>query len=551
MTAASLPDAPGSPRRPARNSSPGRSRGGASSIATATLAIFGVAVVAATVFNLRTLFYDFGVREITIRDHRQPDTPGRRFDHILLEHINSFEYIKSFDPVLRLGAARSRIGALKIDRCEVRQGEFYKFMQWRKRHRDKPISAPAQPRTWTYRSNSRQHAISGRLEAPANGVTYYDAYAYCRAVGGRLPFNDEWVAAASGTDGRLYPWGDEFNEFDWPYLDPLLNAAQRCGLHRETDTPDGIRNLGGVVSEWTQNREAPLKPTIHGGNAYNQPREIYSLNPFHRYAPPEYRSPYVGFRCVYEKPVKKTPWKTALHTVAIKPGDYETGIPRDVRLPSLLTNLPRDRIYLLERLFRNNPQQGDKTLFVMEREVTRKQYAGFLLDPLVHLGLYADKNEPRNHDYHPADWQRQTEQPDLPVANVDWWAAHAFATWAGGRLPTADEWVAAASSQGRNIYPWGNTFVEGNAITGAAKLTSPKAAGSAASDTTADSLLDMGGNVSEWTQSTDVTDGGYIIVVKGGNYLLPGEETTRIDFKNTVPPNHHSPTIGLRVVFDR
>ena len=520
-------------------------------VATAALAVLFFAIIATATFSLRTLFYDFGTHKVEIHPPGGKDTSGTRFDRALLDHIGVFEYIESFDHVLRSQTVPAAIEkTLWMDRCEVRQGDFYRFMQWHKHHMHKPISAPSQPRNWTYRSNNLQHAISGRLEAPANGVTYYDAHAYCRAVGGRLPFGEEWIAAASGRGGRLYPWGNEFNGLDWPYIDPLLNATQRCGLHKETATPDGIRNMGGAVSEWTRNRNSPLTPTIHGGNAYNQPREIYSLNRLYRYAPPEYRSPYVGFRCVYNKPIEKTPWKTPIQTAAIKPGEYETGIPSDARLPSLLTNLPRDKIHLLKQLFQGKQQKKGKTLFVMAHEVTRRQYADFLRDPLVHFGLYADRNEPKDQNYRPPDWAHQIEEPDLPVVNVDWWSAHAFAAWAGGRLPTASEWIAAASSRGRNIYPWGNEFIDGKAVSGEQRLTSTRPVGAAGGDITPDGLLDMGGNASEWTKSTDVAHGSYIIVVKGGNYLLPGKETTRIDFKNTVPPNHRSSAIGLRVVFD-
>ena len=537
--------------RPASRN-PNGPRRGAPRAATAVLAALFIAIIAVTAFSLRTLFYDFGARKVEIRSGDQQDTPGTRLDRALLDQIDAFGYIDSFDHVLKTKAASIRVKTpLHVDRCEVRQGDFYKFMHWQRRNKNKHVAAPAQPRNWAYRSNSKRHVISGRLTAPANGVSYYDAYAYCRAAGGRLPFGDEWVAIAAGRGARLYPWGDEFNGLDWPYIDPLLNAAQRCGLHEETATPGGVRNMGGVVSEWAQNREAPLRPTIHGGNAYNQPREIYSLNLLYRYAPPEYRSPYVGFRCVYKKPGKTTPWKNPIDTATLKPDRYETGIPSDARLPSLLTKLPRDKIHLLKRLFGKEQQPVGKTLFVMEREVTRGQYADFLNDPLVHLGLYADGNEPRDHDYRPDDWNLQAERLDLPVSNVDWWSAHAFAAWAGGRLPTADEWIAAASSRGRNIYPWGNRFIHGKAVSGERKLTSARPAGDAAGDLTADGLLNMGGNVSEWTQSTDVAHGNYIIVVKGGNYLLPGKETARIDFRNTVPPGHRSPAIGMRVVFDR
>ncbi len=518
-------------------------------VSLAGLIVFVAAIV---LYKLHPTFFPPGLESITINAMPEEETPATRFDRVLIEHLMGFVENRSFHHVFSDGVQKSDILRLWVDRCEVSQGNFQSFVQWEKLSSPGvKIQVSGQPLGWSYKSNTRDHAISGKLTAPASGVTFYDAHAYCKAIGGRLPYRDEWTAVASGLEERLYPWGNQFTDASWPYRDRRLNAAQRCGVHPQTDTPEGVHDMGGNVAEWGQNHDVPPKPVILGGNAYDRPYELYGLNLLNRYAPIRYRSPYVGFRCVYDaKPPRTTPWHKALETVIFPAGQYSTGIPEGTRAANYILNFPAEEFDEIRNII--GPDGGDENRVVlfMVHEVSRSQYRNFLLDPFAQLGIYADKNEPDVHTYVPDNWSQQMDNPELPVVEVDWWSASAYAAWEGGRLPTSEEWAITASNRGETLYPWGNEFQPSPALTGDAGLNQPATPGSWSGDKTREGIYDMGGNVSEWTKSAWVGTAVPTVIARGGNFLLPGFKTAGVDFVNHLPPGYRSPSVGLRVVFD-
>lgn len=189
--------------------------------------------------------------------------------------------------------------AFAIDRFEVSNAWFAPFQAMH------AITGFATP---TYYEPS-----SGLPTAPVTAIDAYEAEAYCRFMGKRLPSDREWTKAARGgltIDGvdnphprRLYPWGTplqpsctnmqgEQDGFDW--VAPV--DAMACG-----DSPYGIRQMSGNVAEWIAGDSAlPPEQLRHvRGGAVNSPRDLEQATTVFRNAREgRYFDFAIGVRCV-------------------------------------------------------------------------------------------------------------------------------------------------------------------------------------------------------------------------------------------------------------
>jgi formylglycine-generating enzyme required for sulfatase activity len=137
----------------------------------------------------------------------------------------------------------------------------------------------------------------------------------------------------------------------------------------------------------------------------------------------------------------------------------------------------------------NRPQRMELPAFYLARyPVTNAQYAQFLT-------AKPETAKPRFWD------DEQFNQPQQPVVGVRWQEAEAYCGWAGLRLPTEWEWEKGARGTDGRPYPWGNDEPDETRANFESRVGQPTPVGSYAAGASPYGLMDMAGNVWEWTAS--------------------------------------------------
>ncbi len=199
-------------------------------------------------------------------------------------------------------AHKVQVNAFSMDVYEVTVGQYAEFLQ----------SGEARaPLDW---KTMNQSAYQKR---PVSNVDWADAAAYCKWAGKRLPTEAEWEKAARGTDGRLYPWGNDPPtplHANYGKTGPHnYEALAPVGSFEVGKSPYGVYDMAGNAWEWVSDwydsdyyKNSPPKnpeglPTggfkvVRGGALNTSARTLRSSDRF--WDPPSFRSLYFpGFRC--------------------------------------------------------------------------------------------------------------------------------------------------------------------------------------------------------------------------------------------------------------
>lgn len=156
---------------------------------------------------------------------------------------------------------------------------------------------------------------SGWENRPVTWVSIEDARAYALWAGKRLPHEWEWQYAAQGIDGRVYPWGNDWDASAVPVPDKsrTMRGPDPVDAHPKGASQFGVMDLVGNIWQWTEEfTDDHTRGGILRGGSYYQPQgsiwyfpQAYRLTDHGKLlmmSPSMDRSGALGFRLAQDAP---------------------------------------------------------------------------------------------------------------------------------------------------------------------------------------------------------------------------------------------------------
>jgi hypothetical protein len=114
--------------------------------------------------------------------------------------------------------------------------------------------------------------VPGKEDHPVCSISWDDAVAYAKWAGMQLPTEEQWEKAARGTDGREYPWGNEWQQYCNTMEAGIIDTTPVGYYSPFGDSPYGCVDMSGNVWEWTNSwyGDAYIWRTLRGGSRLDE-----------------------------------------------------------------------------------------------------------------------------------------------------------------------------------------------------------------------------------------------------------------------------------------
>jgi formylglycine-generating enzyme required for sulfatase activity len=325
-------------------------------------------------------------------------------------------------------------------------------------------------------------------------------------------------------------------------------AEMERGRRRETVQLDPVGRTGEIISSAesaTAGPEAPIRHTLVTPITPPASSPSASVDLSRRR----------GTRAAWQAAAIRDRSRQAATTPSAQPAAQPspTLTPAPSPSPTIGPQSPEGMVYVPGGAFQMGRSDGDE----FERPVREVTVAPFFIDQTeVTNEQYQEFVRETGHRV-PGHWesgQYPQSEGRLPVVNVSWHDANAYARWAGKRLPSEEEWEYAARGSDGRLYPWGPEWKPGLANTDEGNSGRAVEVGRYSAGASPFGALDLCGNVWEWTASSlrSYADGKEVArgrVIRGGAYNVTRDRATAT-YRGVVQPDKAYDKTGFRCARD-